>query len=186
MKRLAWLLLLPFAAYLAAHWAHSDPIPINPPLANILGGTAGGYTLVSPDEVTLHLSGALAAPTRTLSSTGNATVTAKTANFNLAPGLDQPTDVYYDNGGAGGTVTATLPNSSGGWIAGQRWCFNDVASHTIIVKAPGSDVILFNGVATAAGGNITSASALAGACFYLTSQPGVTYVSSFIGTWTRN
>ena len=81
MRRALWLPLFLAVAFLAGRGAGEllfaqqvdlhkpyDPIPINPPLADILGGTQGGYTLVTPDNVTVHLSGAIGDPARTLSA----------------------------------------------------------------------------------------------------------------------
>lgn len=73
-----------------------------------------------------------------------------TSNFSV-PATDSRTD--YNNVGAGGSVTATLPPAS----PGLSYCFFNAAGTTFVIKAQSGNFIVQAGGSSSSGGTATSA-----------------------------
>ena len=107
--------------------------------------TIGAYTLaltaVGNTSVTLPTSGTLAVVS---------SVTSKTANYQILA-ADSPTD--FDNNGAAGNITLTLPAAS----VGLTYGFAVMEAFNLVIRAPGGVTIYAGaGSASTAGGTLTS------------------------------
>lgn len=104
------------------------------------------------------------------------TVSSKTANFPVTAALDW---TRFDNSGAGGSVTFTLPASPS---AGDNWCFLVAAAQSEVVLANTGETITMGNVTGASAGNLTSSTVGSNVCLYFQSSTAA-YVWSSNGTW---
>lgn len=103
-------------------------------------------------------------------------VTSKTANYTISA-ADNYRD--FDNNGAAGQVTFTLPAAT----VGLAYGFAVLEAQNLIVSAPGGVVIYLGGLATSAGGNITSNTV--GSYLSLKCRSATEWmVQSSMGSWT--
>lgn len=114
--------------------------------------------------------------------TGSGTISAaltrstKTANYTV-----QTTDnmIHFNNIGAGGSVTFTLPAA----VAGLCYGFLVDAAHAVVVQTAGTDIIAIGGIVGGASGNVQCSTPYA---FILIEchNSGKWIASSVVGSWT--
>ena len=103
-------------------------------------------------------------------------ISSKTANYTIVT-ADSYKD--FDNTGAVGSVTFTLPTPAAGLVFG----FAVVAAYNVIVQAPGGSVVYLGTLASSSGGTVSSNSVGSYAlvkCRSLTEW----LIQSTMGTWT--
>ena len=114
-----------------------------------------------------------------LGGTGPGVVLPETTNTTV---LASNTGTAFTNTGAAGTVTFTLPTAA----AGLSNCFYVDAAQPIVVAADAGHTIRNGGAVTAAGGNLTSASAIGGKVCVKALNSSEWFVESINGSWTVN
>lgn len=103
---------------------------------------------------------------------------SKTANYTVLA-ADSFTD--FDNAGAAGVVTFTLPTAA----LGLNFTFSAVVAQQIKVQAGGSDAISMSGNSKAAGGLLTGPAATQGASVTIKcTSANMWTVTAFQGTWS--
>jgi len=140
-------------------------------------------TLVSPTlsgNVTLSgnitFTGTLAVASGGTGVTGFGVVASKTASYAVLA-ADSYKD--FDNNGAVGSVTFTLPAST----VGLAYGFAVMEAQNLVVDAPGGVTIYLGALATTAGGTITS-NAVGSYLFIKCRSATEWIVQSSMGTWT--
>lgn len=108
--------------------------------------------------------------------TGFGVVTSKTASYAVLA-ADSYKD--FDNNGASGTVTFTLPTAS----VGLTYGFAVMEAFNLVIQAPGGVTIYLGEISTTAGGTITS-NAVGSYLFIKCRSATEWIVQSSMGTWT--
>jgi hypothetical protein len=108
--------------------------------------------------------------------TASFSVSSKTASFPVTSALDA---TRFDNAGAGGSVTFTLPASP---VAGDNWCFLVAAAQTLVVLANTGETITMGNVTGASAGNLTASTIGSSVCVYFESATAA-YTWASNGTW---
>jgi hypothetical protein len=103
----------------------------------------------------------------------------KTGNYSVLAG---DSNTSFDNTGASGAVTFTLPS----YAAGLRYCFTVTAAQTLEVLAPASNHIAIGTTNSAAAGNIQASAPYSTACVVATSVSNQWAATSTTGSWTVN
>lgn len=161
------------------------------PVAGTLPDCGGGQILANPQSYAappiptslvagsgISITSSGSASSITISATGGAgaaTVT-KTADYTVTTA---DSDTHFNNIGAGGAVTFTLPAAA----AGLRYGFLVAAAQTVEILAAGSDRIAYGTTNSAAGGNLQSSSPFS----FVTIEAhgaGQWIASSTLGAWT--
>lgn len=124
--------------------------------------------------------GGSSAMTWTNGPTNGFTVTSKTGNYTVVSATDD--SVRFDNSGASGSVTFTLPASP---VAGDNFCFLVVAAHTLQVTANTGQTITMANVTGAAAGNLQASTIGSSVCIYYQSTTTV-YAWASSGAWQLN
>ena len=88
----------------------------------------------------------------------------------------------FDNTGATGAVTFTLPS----YAAGLRYCFTVTVAQTLEVLAPASNHIAIGTSNSASAGNIQANAPYSTACIVATSVNDQWAATSTTGSWTVN
>lgn len=109
----------------------------------------------------------------------NFTISTQTSNFNVTAANDW---VRYDNSGAAGSVTGTLPSAP---TAGDNWCFLVATAQTFEVLANTGETINFGGTLSASAGNIQSSTVGSSVCLYFESSTK-SYAWASEGSWQVN
>ena len=108
--------------------------------------------------------------------TGFGVVTSKTAGYAVLA-ADSYKD--FDNNGAAGTITFTLPAST----VGLAYGFAVMEAQNLVIDAPGGVTIYLGALATTAGGTITSNEV--GSYLFIKCRSATEWiVQSSMGTWT--
>lgn len=111
------------------------------------------------------------------------TVTSKTTSYQVATATDDW--IRFDNTGAGGGVTFTLP-TAGNTSAGDNWCFTEVANQTVTVAVNSTQIITVGNIAGTTGtGTLTSGAVGSSICLYAQSTTNL-IAYSMNGSWTNN
>ena len=108
--------------------------------------------------------------------TGFGVVTSKTASYAVLA-ADSYKD--FDNNGAAGTITFTLPAST----VGLAYGFAVMEAQNVVIDAPGGVTIYLGEISTTAGGTITS-NAVGSYLFIKCRSATEWIVQSSMGTWT--
>ena len=157
-------------------------------LANAFGApypTSGTGSLVFSDSPTLvnptlsgsvTFTGTLAVANGGTGVTGFGVVTSKTASYAVLA-ADSYKD--FDNNGAAGSVTFTLPAST----VGLAYGFAVMEAQNLVVDAPGGVTIYLGEISTTAGGTITS-NAVGSYLFIKCRSATEWIVQSSMGSWT--
>lgn len=171
--------------------------------AQVAGSTlvasSGGSTStpsVAVNSLGSHFSGLYSSGTQTLDFTTNAlaagTINSTQQWSNIKRGTASKTTAYpvvatdsnvaFDNMGAAGVVTFTLPSA----VVGQTFSFTATVAQQIKVQAGGSDAISMFGNNKSVGGLITGpATVNQGASVEMVcTSANMWAVTSFLGTWT--
>jgi len=137
----------------------------------------GDYTFAGTLTVgTLVLSNTLAVSYGGTGVTGFGVVTSKTASCAVLA-ADSYKD--FDNNGAAGSVTFTLPAA----VVGLAYGFAVMEAQDLVIDAPGGVTIYLGALATTAGGTITS-NAVGSYLFIKCRSATEWIVQSSMGTWT--
>ena len=157
-------------------------------LANAFGvpyPTSGTGSLVFSDSPTLvnptlsgsvTFTGTLAVANGGTGVTGFGVVTSKTASYAVLA-ADSYKD--FDNNGAAGSVTFTLPAST----VGLAYGFAVMEAQNLVVDAPGGVTIYLGEISTTAGGTITSNAV--GSYLFIKCRSATEWIAqSFMGSWT--
>jgi hypothetical protein len=149
-------------------------------LSAYIGTTfSAGTTGFIPNTATsgaITLSGTLAVANGGTSVTGFGVVTSKTASYAVLA-ADSYKD--FDNNGAAGSVTFTLPAST----VGLAYGFAVMEAQNLVVDAPGGVTIYIGALATTAGGTITSNEV--GSYLFVKCRSATEWiVQSSMGSWT--
>jgi len=170
-------------------------------VASTTAGTLGLYSSASANVVTIQNLGATSAYNfnlpLTVGSAGQAmvsegggstamqwatilasafTVSTKTSAYPVVAADDWK---RFDNAGAGGSVTFTLPASPS---AGDNWCFLVATAQSVVVLANTGENIMMGNVAGASAGNLTANTVGSSVCLYFQSSTAA-YVWASNGTW---
>jgi len=101
---------------------------------------------------------------------------SKTANYSV---LAADTFTEFDNIGAAGTVTFTLPTPAVGLVFG----FAVMAAYNLIIQAPGGSFVYMGTVPSSSGGSLTSSSV--GSYVYFKCRSSTVWVVQTVsGTWS--
>jgi hypothetical protein len=112
----------------------------------------------------------------TLTGLVNPAMSSKTANYQILA-ADDPSD--FDNTGAAGSVTFTLPAS----VVGDVFSFTATENQTLVVDAPGGVTIYVEDLASTSGGSFTATAR--GAYLLLKCRSATTwYAQARLGSWT--
>jgi hypothetical protein len=104
----------------------------------------------------------------------------KTSNYNV---LASDSGTVFDNTGAGGSVTFTLPTEANGLYYG----FTVVTTEAVVVAAPAGVQIGFSSENSIAGGNIQSATPFSSVEVYAPKGATTQWVArAAVGSWTVN
>lgn len=139
-------------------------------------GSGGGYVLATSPTLTTPNIGAATATTIAGQKALQAT---KTGNYSVQTG---DSNTSFDNTGATGAVTFTLPS----YAAGLRYCFMVTAAQTLEVLAPASNHIAIGTSNSASAGNIQANAPYSTACVVATSVNNQWAAMSTTGSWTVN
>jgi hypothetical protein len=137
------------------------------------GGGGGGSVPTCPAGQFVNGPSACGLPTGVGGSRVEVSETSDFAPTSGATGTD------YNNTGASGTITFTLP----AWAAGLNYCFTDTAGHTVVVKAGSGNFITEVGVSSVSGGTITSMSQYSTVCIVAMTATGW-QVDRHVGSWS--
>lgn len=150
------------------------------------GGTANGATgaynfnlpisVGTSGQVLTSQGGGTTAMTWSSIVTSAFSVSSKTASFPVTAALDW---TRFDNSGAGGSVTFTLPASPS---AGDNWCFLVATAQSLVVLANTGETITMGNVTGASAGNLTSSTVGSSVCVYFESATAA-YSWTSNGTW---
>lgn len=153
------------------------------------GGATSAYNFnlpIAPGSSGQFLTSGGGGSTAMTWSTGLAarfTTATKTTNYTIASGgTDNAT--RFDNSGAGGSVTFTMPTTAN-LTAGDNWCFTVDAAQTLQVTANTSETINVGGVVSASAGNIQSSTVGSSICLYMLTT-GKAYAYASAGPWAVN
>jgi hypothetical protein len=112
----------------------------------------------------------------TLTGVVNRTISSKTTNYVILA-TDDPSD--FDNTGAAGSVTFTLPAA----VVGYVFSFTATVAQTLVIDAPGGVTIYAGDLASTSGGTFTATTR--GAYLLLKCRSNTTwYAQAILGTWT--
>ena len=112
----------------------------------------------------------------TLTGVADPVMSSKTANYVILA-TDDPSD--FDNTGAAGSVTFTLPAA----VVGYLFSFTATEAQTLVVSAPGGVTIYVEDLATTSGGTVTATTQ--GAYLLLKCRSATTwYTQARLGSWT--
>ena len=148
--------------------------------ATVSGDPSAGWWLIAGGSVPTCTGGQFVEGPGTCgtpSASGGARVeVTKTSSYLVAAG-DAGTD--FNNAGAAGGVTFTLP----AWSAGLNYCFTNTAGQTVTVQAASGNFITEAGVSSASGGTAASTMQYSAVCVVgMTSA--IWQVDRHIGGWT--
>ena len=146
-------------------------VKVSTETVNAGGGTSGLY----------QLTGAGSSANSFLSTVG--TISSKTVNYSVQYA---DTGTRFDNFGAAGSVTFTLP-ALPVTPAGLNYCFAVSAAQTVVVKANTANFIAIGASESASGGNITATTQYAAICVENhASGQWITYSTPDRTQWTVN
>jgi hypothetical protein len=127
-------------------------------MATIVDGDSGGVALT------------------TLTGVVNRTISSKTTNYVILA-TDDPSD--FDNAGAAGPVTFTLPAA----VVGYVFSFTVAEDQSLVVDAPGGVTIYVEDLASTSGGTVTATTK--GAYLLLKCRSVTTwYAQARLGSWS--
>ena len=138
----------------------------------------GNYTITGNLTVggTLILGTALPVTSGGTGVTGFGAVTSKTASYTVLA-ADSYKD--FDNNGAAGSVTFTLPAST----VGLAYGFAVMEAQNLVIDAPGGVTIYLGALATTAGGTITSSTV--GSYLFIKCRSATEWLAqSSLGSWS--
>ena len=145
---------------------------------DVSGGTTGLTTSGGPITTsgTITLAGTLAVTNCGTGVTGFGVVTSKTASYAVLA-ADSYKD--FDNNGAAGSVTFTLPAST----VGLAYGFAVMEAQDLVIDAPGGVTIYLGEISTTAGGTITSNAV--GSYLFIKCRSATEWLAqSSMGSWT--
>ena len=140
---------------------------------------SAGATGLTPNTAStgaVTLAGTLAVANGGTGVTGFGVVTSKTASYSVLA-ADSYKD--FDNNGAAGSVTFTLPAST----VGLTYGFAVMEAQNLVITAPGGSTIYLGALATSAGGTITSSTV--GSYLLVKCRSATEWIAqSSMGSWT--
>ncbi len=146
------------------------------------GSQVGTITATGLNSVAIGATTPAAGNFTTLGATGAITGQVKTLSKTSAyPVVAGDSGTHFDNIGAGGSVTFTLPAAA----AGLHYCFLVSAAQTVVVTVQTGEKIAIGATNSAASGNITATTAFASTC--LEAHAASQWVASAMtGSWAVN
>ena len=127
-------------------------------MSTIVDGNSGGVSLT------------------TLTGMVDPAISSKTANYVILA-TDNPSD--FDNTGAAGSVTFTLPAA----VVGYVFSFTATVAQPLVIDAPGGVTLYAGNLASTSGGTLTATTR--GAYLLLKCRSSTTwYAQASLGTWT--
>jgi len=154
----------------------TEALPIVQGGATVKATTAQITTLAQTAMPAANITGTLPVAHGGTGVTGFGVVTSKTASYAVLA-ADSYKD--FDNNGAAGSVTFTLPAST----VGLAYGFAVMEAQNLVVDAPGGVTIYLGEISTTAGGTITS-NAVGSYLFIKCRSATEWIVQSSMGTWT--
>ena len=135
-----------------------------------------GFTPSTATSGAITLAGTLAVTNGGTGVTGFGVVTSKTASYAV---LAADSYLDFDNNGAAGSVTFTLPAST----VGLAYGFAVMEAQDLVIDAPGGVTIYLGEISTTAGGTITSNAV--GSYLFIKCRSATEWLAqSSLGSWT--